>query len=216
MKKKLFIIGFIFVSFIGLKAQNTFNGTIEYSVVDTDSLFHLYADFAPAKIYTNFYGNNVHQSFEGGFFKICEYVFLEKNTELYIIVDSFKVYTKVPLEKPFIYTITKESETIEILGYSCEKYKVIIKSDGNSDLENHIWITTSLKIPSSPLLEKYGSYLFYTELPYAVLKIETYSGLNYIATNISNTTPDKSLFKIPKGYKEDKNMFRKVEEKEKN
>lgn len=213
MKALRLIIALSLVAVIDCSGQ-IFNGTITYENTDTEKMNEVFLKFVPSKMYMAISGNNVAQWFDGGMFGLCKYMFLDKKPELYIVIDSLKVFTKVGVEKNVSKIFEKQNETIDILGHTCVKYKIILKTESETHT-SYSWIAEDIKVPVSELLQLYGNDLFILQLPYAVLKFETQEGLTYQATKISTDPPNVSLFKLPKGYKEDKKIFRKVDEKEK-
>ena len=213
MKVLRIIITLSLVAIINCSGQ-IFNGTITYENTDTGKMNEVFLKYVPSKMFTAISGNNVAQWFDGGMFGLCKYMFLDKKPELYIVVDSLKVFTKIGVEKNVSKIFEKENEVIDILGHSCTKYKIILNTESGTHT-SYSWIAEYIKVPVSALLQLYGNDLFILQLPYAVLKFQTQEGLIYQATKISTDIPSPSLFKLPKGYKEDKKLFRKVDAKEK-
>jgi hypothetical protein len=100
--------------------------------------------------------------------------------------------------------VTKEDEApIMIAGYSCQKYKVV-QTTPMGEQSSYIWASDKLVMPKmsggmSGMISSEG-------LPGMPMKVVTSQGpmtVELEVTKIDRTAPDKSLFKLPKGYKQE-------------
>jgi hypothetical protein len=134
-----------------------------------------------------------------------------------IMIDSVKVYTIVKedeMGKPKKEMVEKLDDTQIILGHTCTKYK-IWQDDSVYKNTYYVWVANDMLITNPGVMSEVGGEAFVKTLPYAVLKMETIAGLHYEVTSISTQKPDPGLFKTPKGYRLEKKLFRKADEKEK-
>lgn len=106
--------------------------------------------------------------------------------------------------------ITRENETLDILGYKCQKYKVKIQAEG-MDVVQYMWVTSELKLKKPKSSEKMpsGNNLFIEGLEGFPLKVVSdipmaNAKMEMIAVQISEESLAKGMFIVPPDYKIEK------------
>lgn len=112
--------------------------------------------------------------------------------------------------------VTEEKETVKILGYPCQKYKVVIKNDkGEEVTTTYLWAAKDLKFSSKEGgNNRYGAGKFQYEgvkgFPLKMQVITNAQGSNITMTmtavNLSTTAPDVKEFEIPADYKKEEGL----------
>jgi hypothetical protein len=110
-------------------------------------------------------------------------------------------------------TITKTSETMKVLGYSCTKY-VSTMSEGDRTVTSNIWATTEIKDVDLKALARQrigrGQSMFSSNIEGVPLRIEsmTKEGTMIMeVTDIKRESLNAADFTIPSDYTETKGMF---------
>ena len=212
MKK---IIFFLATSLSLIYAQN-FVGTLTYTNTDTGEGMKYFTPYIPGSYEVHFNGTDIAVKYHGGIFNNVRVCVLAPKNQGLIIVDSAKIYSIVKaeeLENPKKQKVEKLDETEVIMGHTCTKYKVW-QDDSVYKNTYYVWIAHDMPISNPGIMNELGGEPFVKTVPFAVLKMETMVGLHYEVTQISTTSPSTDLFNTPKGYKLEKKLFRKVEEKE--
>jgi len=111
--------------------------------------------------------------------------------------------------------VTKENETVKILGYQCQKYKVVMKNDkGEEATTTYLWAAKDLKFSSKGGSKRYGTGQFQYEgvegFPLKMQVITKAQGSNMTMTmtavNLSTTAPDAKEFEIPANYTKEEGL----------
>lgn len=101
-------------------------------------------------------------------------------------------------------------ETVEILGYTCKKYKVTSTSGDGAGQSQYLYATEELKISKPKKASDLGSTgsMFSDKVKGFPLKVEmtmNQAGMTITmimtAVKIDDSKPDKGLFEIPDSYK---------------
>lgn len=107
--------------------------------------------------------------------------------------------------------VTKEDEVLTIAGHECQKYKVVANTP-QGESTSYVWVTDKFTLPKAEKSSKGGmsGMLDIKGVPGMPLKVMTTQmgmTVTITANEIDTKTPDKKLFKLPKGYaKEDFDM----------
>lgn len=112
--------------------------------------------------------------------------------------------------------VTKENETVKILGYQCQKYKVVMKNDKGEEISTtYLWAAKDLKFSTKEGGNKrYGAGKFQYEgvegFPLKIQVATKAQGSNMTMTmtavNLSTTAPDAKEFEIPAEYKKEEGL----------
>lgn len=111
--------------------------------------------------------------------------------------------------------VTKENETVKILGYQCQKYKVVMKNDKGEDaVTTYLWAAKDLKVATKGGSKKYGAGQFQYEgvegFPLKMQVVTKAQGANMTMTmtavNLSTTAPDAKEFEIPENYAKEEGL----------
>lgn len=202
-------------------SQDTFEGTISFKVNIIGENAEQMAQFMPQGYEFSFKGTKSIFKISGGMMaQMMGEIMVDNQTgNSYMINHAEKVAYKMEntmnesvegmeISRP---TITKLDEEVEILGYNCQKYKVVSVMEGQT-VESFIWVSKDIVVPHPKNSGKMpgGSGAFYfPELEGFPLKMvnNLNSGMGLIkmemvAVNVERKAMDDSLFTIPEGYEE--------------
>ena len=224
MKK---VFSFIVMTLVtaGVIFAQGFNGKISYSFKIEGEGVEQFEAMMPTGMTMTYLKQSMIMEMEGGMMAMMmgRMMFDGKKGKGYMIKDSEEtIYVmenpggdkgEEEAEGP---TINKTDETMEIAGYTCTKYE-IVQEGPMGEQTGYAWATEDIQ-PTKP--KKGGSMsmggmggMNMKGLPGMPLKMEMAAGPMQIvieAKEVDTNTPDKKLFKLPKGYdKEDfnPNMF---------
>lgn len=212
--KKLFTFLFVIaVSVTALNAQDAFQGTLKYDFKMMGEGVEQFQAMLPTGMEMAVRKSDMTVEIQGGMAAMMMGKILVKGKKgkSYMIKDSEEtIYVMDPKKnddgaddvKP---EITKEDETINIAGYECQKYKVTTET-AQGPVTQYVWVTEKLKMPEmkgNASMGGMGSSLSVKGLPGMALKTMAVQGPMTIivtATKVDKNVPDKSNFKLPKGY----------------
>jgi hypothetical protein len=125
-------------------------------------------------------------------------------------------YTKMPEGRPGAdpeMTVTKGSETAKILGYTCQKYLIQMKVEGQT-MNQTMWATTEIKDIDMKALARQrtaeGRPMFSDKIEGIPLKIEVASPQGNMVMEVKEIKREKlndADFNIPAGFKEVKSPY---------
>lgn len=223
MKKVYSFIAFTLLT-VGVIFAQDFNGKIKYSFKAEGEGMEQAAAFMPTAMVMTYLKQDMILEFEGGMMAMMmgKMLFHGKKGKGYMIKDSEEtIYTMDRPEggdeeegpEP---DIKNTGETMNIAGYECTKYEITAEGPMGPQT-SYAWATDKIK-PAKP--KKGGSMsmggmggMNMKGLPGMPLKMETQTGPISIvleAVEVDTQTPDKKLFKLPKGYDKEEfnpNMF---------
>ena len=215
--KKIFSLLFAVVLMSSIAfAQEVFQGTIHYSFKIEGEGVEAFQAMMPTGMEIAVLKSDVHLEIKGGMAAAMMGRTLTKGKKgiSYMIKDSEEtVYVMDPAkmdlgEEPADPVITKEGDApVTIQGYTCEKYKVV-QAGPMGESVSYVWVTDKLKMPASKGKTSGMStgMISMKGLPGMPLKVETSQGPMTVlldCTKLDRTAPDKNLFKLPKGYKQE-------------
>jgi hypothetical protein len=213
MKKVLSLIAVLsFVASIAT-AQETFQGTVHYSFNIEGEGVEAFQAMMPTGMDIAVLKSDMSVEIKGGMAAAMMGRTLTKGKkgQSYMIKDSEEtiyVMEKKAEEDPAADAkpvVTKEDEApVTIAGYSCQKYKVV-QSTPMGEQSSFIWATDKLQMPKSEGAGM-GGMISSEGLPGMPMKVVTSQGPMTIVlevTQLDRTAPAKSLFKLPKGYKQE-------------
>ena len=122
-----------------------------------------------------------------------------------------KTYSKIPEapegKQPEV-TVVKTSETAKIVGYTCQKYQVTIKDQGQS-ITQFMWTTSEIKDVDMKAMARQrntqGRPIFYEKVEGFPLRIEVSVPQGSVMMEVQELKREKLLdsqFSIPEGFKE--------------
>ncbi len=166
-------------------------------------------------------GNNLIKM-EGGMAEMLgEILYLKDKDQSYSIRRKNKTYSVLPKaseskekEKEPVVKVTKTSETLKIIGYTCSKY-IIQVTDHGKTINQAVWTTTEIKDFDPKGLSKMTSAgskeakIYLDGVEGVPLKMESDNGemkMVMEVTELKKTPLDASLFSIPSDYKLVKGM----------
>lgn len=207
---------FLSLSALGLFAQaQSSQADIKYSITYSGDNVEQFKAMMPSAYRIMFKGNNSKLITEGGMQAMMLGDILVKGDEgyTYFVNHTSKTANKYkPEDKdekdatpP---TVTKEKGTATILGYTCNKYKIVTKGK-QGDVVNYIWATKDIKFERPKTSSKFGTGQFmYEGIEGFPLKMEmniSQPGMTFqmvmTAVNVKLDGLDDKEFEIPAGYK---------------
>lgn len=213
MKKVLSLFAVLgFVASFAM-AQETFQGTVHYSFNIQGEGVEAFQAMMPTGMEIAVLKSDMSVEIKGGMAAAMMGRTLTKSKkgQSYMIKDSEEtVYVMEKKDdsdpaadaKP---EITKEDEApVMISGYSCQKYKMV-QTTPMGEQSSYVWATDKLKMPASDG-SGMGGMISSEGLPGMPMKVVTSQGpmtITLEVTKLDRSTPDKKLFKLPKGYKQE-------------
>ena len=216
MRSTIFFALLLACSATAISAQKTFYGTVEYAYEMQGEGAEMMAAFLPEKMVIKYGDKSMMTTMEGGMMgemmgRIIvngqtgeSFVVKESEQAVYLMkeADIENAAEDMDASKP-----VKGEGTMEILGYSCQKYKLPIMQDGQETMQ-YIWITEALKAPQidAPGMNQLNNGpLSSTNLPGFPLRVEvaipqTGMMLTMMATKLDDTKVDATEFERPKDY----------------
>jgi len=160
---------------------------------------------------------NVLTAMDGGMLGNIETLYLNDKKTSYQINREAKTYSAFPESSPeqikdtekVDVKVTKTSETTKVLGYTCTKYIVESKTQGNT-MQQHFWTTTAIKDFDFKSLAKQRmgngqQSFFYEQIEGVPLKMEMMMPQGKMVmevTDLKKQSLSSADFAIPSGYKE--------------
>ena len=155
--------------------------------------------------------NDMVTKFEGGVMANQEMLFLKENEKRYSIDHQAKTYSTLsapPKSNETDAKVTKTTETMKVLGYTCTKY--VVESDINGKKFKHVvWATDEIKNLDLKNLasqrHQNGQAFSFEKIDGVPLKMEIFSKegkMTMEAVTFKQQTLPASEFAIPTGYKE--------------
>lgn len=223
MKKLFFTLLLTLSMGMTVFAQETFQGTLTYGFKFMGEGVEGMEAFLPQSYTFQVYKSDMLMEMEGGMAAMMmgKILVLGKKGEAYMLKDSEKTAYSMKNddneEKSDEPTpvIEKEDETIEILGYECQKYKVTTSTD-EGEMVQYVWATDKLAFPEMEgggAAGGMGGSMSVKGIKGLPLKTMINQGpmtVTLTATELTLEKLDKNMFKIPKGYSKepfDPNMF---------
>lgn len=219
--KKLLSFLFAAVLTVGMLQAQDFNGKIVYSFDVAGEGAEQVKPFMPESMSMTFLKSDMIMEMNGGMVAMMmgKILVQGKKGKAYMIKDAEEtIYVMSSADdkdeeegeeeaKPEVKD-TGEKETIA--GYECSKYEIINETP-EGPVSSYAWATDKIKPAkgkSQGGISGMGMSAMSVEgLPGMPLKMETAQGpmtIIFEAKEVDTNTPDKSLFKLPKGYdKED-------------
>lgn len=215
--KKTFSLFLTIAMMAGLiQAQALFQGTLTYEMKLEGEGMEAMQGMMPNAINISVLKGNTSLEYEGGMFAAMmgRMVTNGKKGLTYMIKDSEEmIYVMDPKAmggeegEPVAPQIIEEDEVLEIAGYSCKKYS-IVQNTPMGEQTSYVWATDKFKMPSSEGAggAMGGGMVNVKGLPGMPLKVKVEQGpmtIVLLAKSVNTTLPNKSLFKLPKGYKQE-------------
>lgn len=153
MRKVLFTLSLLLTIQWGLHAQKTVQGTVVYDYTVSGDGAEMMASMLPERM-TVIYGKNAMlTSMEGGMMASMMGKIIVNKGESYVVRDDDKTIFLMSdedlanSEQPEVKDLEKiEGESREILGYTCEAYRMKMIQNGQ-EMNQVVWATRALKAP---------------------------------------------------------------------
>lgn len=204
MKKLFFALALLSPVFISAQG---FEGVIKYSMEYKGDQAAMLQKTAPSANIITIKGNNTKVVMEGGIYGTMLGDIINKGDEknTYFVLASQKTVYKVKSDEvkeddksDDDVTVTKESSTATILGYKCQKYKVVTKQG-----TNYVWATKDIDVGKADFKGK----VMYKGVEGMVMKQEmnmTQDGMTFTVTmtmiGFDKKSVNDSEFSIPADY----------------
>lgn len=211
--KNLLLVLMIAVSCLAATAQTKFNGTVTFAVDYKGDMVDMLRSMMPNKQVYHYLEGNFRMETSGGLANgQGDVLYLLKEDKTYLINSSGKKAqvmqgSKAAQNKDTDISVSELDEKISLLGYVCDKYKVVVKTK-EGEITQYIWATKEIE-PVKPKSSDNVSGLsaITNKIKGMPLKIEMefeQGGMSFTmistATAIDETRPNKNLFVIPSDY----------------
>ncbi len=202
---------------LSLWAQNDtnskyFEGSISYSFDLTGEMSAMLKTFLPESMTFRFRKMDMAMTIEGGIMsKMGNLIFLGEKNEAYMMDSenkkAMRVMPKSKDFKPAQPVVVKESETINIAGFPCSKYKIATRDkEGNAKI-SYVWATEKLQLlknsNSEGSAEQFRSFMIKGIKGVPLKMVNTQANLGTVTLTAIRVLPEKladSYFSIPIGY----------------
>ncbi|MCB9230417.1 MAG: DUF4412 domain-containing protein [Bacteroidia bacterium] len=217
MKKLFFTLtAFLLLFAASTQAQNKFEGKVVFETKYMGEGVDQFAAFMPSGMTYYFKGSDLRLEMNGGMAAAMMGAILVKGDEgvSYMLKESEMVAYKIKKEdgeddeemeaKP---TITKEDEVITIQGHKCQKYKVVMVTEGN-EVTQYLWVAEDIKVKKPKGAKDTGNTILIEGIDGLPLKKMTtmdMMGMSFTSVEtcvkLDTGKQDKSLFEVPSNYK---------------
>jgi hypothetical protein len=202
---------------LSLCAQNEansryFEGSISYSVDLTGEMSAMLKTFLPESMTFRFRKMDMAMTIEGGIMaKMGNMIFLGEKSEAYLIdrenKKAMRVMPKSKEFKPSPPVVVKESETQNIAGFPCSKYKIATRDkEGNAKI-SYVWATEKLNLlksnNSEGAADQFKSFMIKGVKGIPLKMVNTQANLGTVTLTATRVQPEKladSYFCVPVGY----------------
>lgn len=212
MKNLMIVLLVVFISTVA-SAQAKFNGTVNFDVDFKGDMVDMLKGMLPNKQVYKYSDGNFRLETKGGMASgQGDILYLDKSGKTYIMNSSSKKAQEMSnasdtTKDDSNVVVTETGETATILGYTCEKYKVVIKSD-DAEMVQYIWATKALEPVKPKGVSNVSALASITSkvkgLPLKVQMEIEQMGMSFsmimTATKLDASAPDKNLFIIPSDY----------------
>lgn len=167
-----------------------------------------------------FRNGNMLSSMDGGMMADMEFLYLRAENKSYVINRSAKTYSPVSSSEPEgkedpDVKITRTSETMRILNYTCTKYIAETKGSNGTAMQQFFWVTKDIpgidfKSLAKQRMANSSQKMWYSQIDGVPLRIEMKAPQGNMvmeATEIKKQSLPSSDFAIPTGFKETKLGF---------
>jgi hypothetical protein len=210
MKRFFFFLFFAGLAIGSVEAQQ-FEGRIVFGISVEGKGADQMAAFMPTSYEYLMADGNMRMKMNGGMSAAMmgDVVVLGEEEKVYMVKDADKTAYLMPSDDEEENDVSdtqveKMNETAEIAGYTCEKYKVTMKTEsppGNTT--QFMWVTKDLKVGRPKGAEKSNGSLFVAGVEGFPMKVETKTmGMTMIMTveEVEKKSVPASTFEIPSDY----------------
>jgi hypothetical protein len=154
-------------------------------------------------------------SMEGGILANTDLLYLKEKDVTYKIDRESKTYSTInstagESDSKLETKVTKTNETTKILGYTCTKYIVDVKTENGNSMQQFLWTTSEIKGIDFKSMGKQrmgnsSQALYFDQVDGVPLKVEMamqQGKMTMEATEVKRTSLSASDFAIPAGFKE--------------
>lgn len=193
-----------------IQAQSYFEGVISYKM-SYSGLGEKFEGFESTLTQTRelYYSGTNFRMIDQGVGSRTEYLTTDAGKTGYVfssILGAINVYKleadKEEEQQSYDEVITKMNEIVKILGYTCNKYKVVIKDEDGKNTINYFWATNEIKIRNFTGSKANSSALSREGIGIVLKQIGQVDETTYTMTaqKVEAKKLDKSIFEVPKYY----------------
>ncbi len=212
MKKIMVVLAVMIMSTVAF-AQAPFNGTVTFAVDLKGDMVEMLKGMMPNKQVYYYSEGNFRMETSGGVAGgQGDVLYVAKDDKTYILNSSRKKAQEMTSSEGDKTTdgdvvVTETGEKADILGYSCDKYKVVIKTK-EGEMVQYIWATKALQPVKPKGAESVTALSGITDkikgMPLKIQLEINQMGMSFTmittATKIDNTKPSADLFVVPADY----------------
>lgn len=141
-------------------------------------------------------------------------VMINRSSKTYSVMPTATAESEKPGRPKVPHTVTKTSETMKVMGYTCTKYVVTATSEQGHNTTTNLWTTNEIKDIDFKSLAKQrhnqGQSMYYEGVEGIPLRIEASTPQGQMimeVTEIKRESLNASEFVIPADFKETQGMF---------
>lgn len=213
MKKSVIYLVLFLFAVVSAGAQKVFEGTVTYTYEVKGDNAEMMKSMMPQSMVIKYGEESMMTEMKGGMMAsmMGKIIVNGEAGEAFVVQDAQKSIYVMKLdeqqtEQTNIKEVTKMDEQKEILGYDCQRYKVIATQNGQ-EMTQYMWVTEELKAPEikAPGLQQMGGAMANGKIPGFPMSTEvSIPGMNAtMIMTVSDLNFDKvpaSAFDRPKGY----------------
>lgn len=203
MKKSVIYLFLFLFAVVSAGAQKTFQGTVTYTYEVKGDNAEMMKSMMPQSMIIKYGDESMMTEMKGGMMAsmMGKIIVNGKAGEAFVVQDAQKSIYVMKLdeqqaEQTNVKEVSKMDEQKEILGYDCQRYKMIMTQNGQ-EMTQYMWVTEELKAPEikAPGLQQMGGAMASGKIPGFPMSTEvTIPGMN--ATMIM-TVSDLNFDKVP-------------------
>jgi len=153
MKKTILFLLTSVILFSFTPGEKPFEGKVVYKMELEGDFMSMLKPYLPESYTFMFKNDNVKVEIKGGLLEmVMGTILVTKSNEAFVLNTEKKTASKLPqadkntiIDSSGAPKVTKLNETDIILGYQCQKYK-IVQNEGGNEIVQYIWATPDLNI----------------------------------------------------------------------
>jgi len=215
MRNRILLLGFIIILASFTPTNKSFEGKIIYKMEVEGDFMSMLKSYLPESYIFSFKDENTKIEIKGGLLEmVMGTILITHSGERYMLNAEKKTATKLPvatddseIEKTEPPKVTQLNETETILGYQCQKYKIVYNEGGN-EVTQYLWATPDINLKLNGMesagipgtFNFNGINAFPLTIEMVVNQMRFDMNLLLYASSIKKEKFKKSDFEIPSDY----------------
>ncbi len=208
--KKLFVVMMVALASLSAVAQSKFNGTVKYAIDYKGDMVEMLRGMMPNTQVFHYLDGNFRMEMHGGMAGgQSDVLYTTTDGKTYLLNSTSRKAQLLPAnskQDDAAVIVTETGEKATILGYECNKYKIVM-TDGDNQVIQYVWATKAIepvkpKAANNPYTASLGGKI--KGMPLKTEMQINQGGISFTmimtATSIDDEKPQKDLFVIPSDY----------------